>query len=128
MESGILLAVLGILEAVVTSIITFLLTRKKYKAEVQGEEIQNSGHTIDNKHKDLDFYINLVNDNREKLEDLLEENRDLRKEMAEMRTVVFGMLQQICTDMMCQNRKFDQQSCPYYDKVFKLQKDGTEIQ
>lgn len=127
MES-IILALVGLGEAIITAIVTFLLTRRKYKTEVQGGQIENEGHQIDNRHNDLDFYIKLANDNKEKLDELSVENRDLRKEMAEMRAVVFGMLQQICTDMMCQNRKFDQQSCPYYEKVFNLQRDGAEIQ
>lgn len=120
---GIILAFIGIVEAVITSLITFILTRRKYKAEVKGSEIENDGHQIDNSHNTLDFYIKLVDDNKKKLDELQVENQYLRQEMAEMRTVVFGMLSQICTDMMCQNRKFDQASCPYYDKVFKLQTD-----
>ena len=128
METGVLLAIVGQMETIIAAIVTFLLTRRKYRVEVEGGKIENSGHQIDNKHNDLDFYIKLANDNKEKLDELSVENRDLRKEMAEMRAVVFGMLQQICTDMMCQNRKFDQQSCPYYDKVFNLQRDGAEIQ
>jgi len=41
---GIILAFIGIVEAVVTSLITFVLTRRKYKAEVKGNEIENDGH------------------------------------------------------------------------------------
>lgn len=127
MESGILLALIGIGEAILTSIVTFLLTRRKYKTEVQGGQIENTGHEIDNKHNDLDFYIKLANDNKEKLKELSQENRDLRKEMAEMRTVVFGMLQQVCTDILCQERKFDQEQCPYYETIFKLHDENREL-
>lgn len=128
MTEGFILAMLGIIEAVLTSVVTFLLTRRKYKTEVVGNE-------IDNKHKDLSFYIDLVNDNKQKLDELQyenkelrDENKELRKEMAEMRSVVFGMLQQVCTDMMCQSRKFDQQQCPYYETIFNLKRDGTETE
>ena len=63
MENGVTLALIGLAEAVITAVVTFLLTRRKYKTEVAGNE-------IDNKHKDLDFYIDLVNDNKEKLNEL----------------------------------------------------------
>lgn len=123
MESGIILALIGLAEAVITSVVTFLLTRRKYKTEVHGGEIENDGHQIDNKHNDLDFYIKLANDNKEKLDELSDENKELRKEVAELRQVMFGMLQQICTDMMCQKRKFDQEQCPYYETIFSFRKE-----
>ena len=121
MDNTVLLALIGIGEMVVTSVVTFLLTRRKYRTEVAGNE-------IDNKHKDLEFYIDLVNDNKQKLDELQEENKYLRQEVAEMRTVVFGMLQQICTDMMCQKRVFDKEQCPYVETIFKLKKDGAEAE
>lgn len=128
METGVLLAIVGQMETIIAAIVTFFLTRRKYRVEVEGGKIENSGHQIDNKHNDLDFYIKLVSDNEVRLDDLSQENKDLRKEVAEMRSVVFGMLSQICTDMMCQHRKFDQETCPYYDTIFKMKKDGTETE
>ena len=129
MDNTILLALIGLGEAVIISVVTFLLTRRKYKTEVKGSEIQNDGMQIDNDQKDLQFYIQMVNDNKLQLKELQEQNQYLRREVAEMRSVVFGMLSQICTDMMCQNRKFDQEQCPYYEMLFKLKKDGdSEIE
>lgn len=124
MDNTILLALIGLMEAVITSVVTFLLTRRKYKTEVKGSEIQNDGMQIDNDQKDLQFYIQMVNDNKLQLKDLQEQNQYMRREVADMRTVVFGMLSQICTDMLCQNRKFDQEQCPYYEMVFKLKKEN----
>lgn len=124
MDNTILLALIGLVEAVITSVVTFLLTRRKYKTEVKGSEIQNDGMQIDNDQKDLQFYIQMVNDNKLQLKELQEQNQYLRREVAEMRSVVFGMLSQICTDMMCQNRKFDQEQCPYYEMLFKLKKEN----
>lgn len=43
MDNTILLALIGLGEAVITSVVTFLLTRRKYKTEVKGSEIQNDG-------------------------------------------------------------------------------------
>lgn len=124
MDNTILLALIGLGEAVITSVVTFLLTRRKYKTEVKEGEIHNDGYKIENDEKKFDLYVKMINDNNIRIDELQEENRDLRKQVAEMRSVVFSMLQQICTDMMCQNRKFDQAQCPYYETLFNLKKDG----
>lgn len=119
MTEGILLAIIGIAEAVITAFITFFLTKRKYNVEVEGGKIENQGSKIDNDKKDLEFYINMVEDNKAKLDELQQENREQRREIAEMRSVVFSMLQQICTDMMCQSRVFDKEKCPYLEVMFK---------
>lgn len=119
MDSTVLLSLIGLGEAIITSVVTFLLTRRKYKTEVKGGEIENQGNQIDNDRKDLQFYIDMVEDNKAQLAELQKENREQRREIAEMRSVVFSMLQQICTDMMCQSRQFDREKCPYYDQIFK---------
>lgn len=128
MDNTILLALIGIFEMVLTSLVTFLFTRRKYKNEVKEGEIHNDGYKIDNDEKKFNLYIKMINENEKRIDRLQKENDDLSLQIAEMRSVVFGMLQQVCTDMMCQNRKFDQASCPYYDTVFKLNKgeDDTE--
>ena len=125
MDNTILLALIGLGEAVITSVVTFLLTRRKYKTEVKEGEIHNDGYQIENDEKKFDLYVKMINDNNIRIDELQEENRDLRRQVAEMRSVVFSMLQQICTDMMCQNRKFDQSQCPYYDMLFQFKKDDN---
>lgn len=123
MSEAILLSIIGIAEMVITSVVTFLLTRRKYRNEVKEGEIHNDGYQIENDEKKFDLYVKMINDNNIRIDELQEENRDLRKQVAEMRSIVFNMLQQICTDMMCQSRKFDQQQCPYYDALFNLKKE-----
>lgn len=125
MDNTILLALIGLGEAVITSVVTFLLTRRKYKTEVKECEIHNDGYKIENDEKKFDLYVKMINDNNIRIDELQEENRDLRRQVAEMRSVIFSMLQQICTDMMCQNRKFDQSQCPYYDMLFQFKKDDN---
>lgn len=127
MDNTILLALIGIFEMILTSLVTFLLTRRKYRNEVKEGEIHNDGYKIDNDEKKFNLYIKMISENEKRIDRLQKENDDLSLQVAEMRSVVFGMLQQVCTDMMCQNRKFDQASCPYYDTLFKLNKnDDTE--
>lgn len=125
MSEAILLAIIGIVEMVITSVVTFLLTRRKYRNEVKEGEIHNDGYQIENDEKKFDLYVKMINDNNIRIDELQEENRDLRRQVAEMRSVVFSMLQQICTDMMCQNRKLDQSQCPYYDMLFQFKKDDN---
>ena len=93
MTEGFILAMLGIIEAVLTSVVTFLLTRRKYRTEVKEGEIHNDGYKIENDEKKFDLYVKMINDNEMRIDNLQEENRDLRKQVAEMRSVVFGMLQ-----------------------------------
>lgn len=128
MYNTILLTLIGIFEMAITSLVTFLFTRRKYKNEVKEGEIHNDGYKIDNDEKKFNLYIKMINENEKRIDRLQKENDDLSLQVAEMRSVVLGMLQQVCTDMMCQNRKFDQASCPYYDTVFKLnnEEDDTE--
>lgn len=128
MDDTILLALIGIFEMVITSLVTFLLTRRKYKNEVKEGEIHNDGYKIDNDEKKFNLYIKMINENEKRIDRLQKENDNLSLQIAEMRSVVFGMLQQVCTDMMCQNRKFDQASCPYYDTVFKLNKEEDDTE
>lgn len=128
MDNTILLALIGIFEMVLTSLVTFLFTRRKYKNEVKEGEIHNDGYKIDNDEKKFNLYIKMINENEKRIDRLQKENDNLSLQIAEMRSVVFGMLQQVCTDMMCQNRKFDQASCPYYDTVFKLNKEEDDTE
>lgn len=93
MSEAILLAIIGIVEMVITSVVTFLLTRRKYRNEVKEGEIHNDGYQIENDEKKFDLYVKMINDNNIRIDELQEENRDLRKQVAEMRSIVFNMLQ-----------------------------------
>ena len=112
MENGVLLAIIGIAEAVITAIVTFVLTKKKYYSEVDS-------NVINNMRESLNFYKDLADDNRKRLTEVLENNKKLEDEVSELRKVVYGMLAQICTDVMCQNRQFDRSRCPYIDDINK---------
>ena len=67
----------------------------------------------------LEFYKKLSDDNRARLDDVLERNKKLEDEVDDLRKIVFGMFSQICTDIMCQSRKIDVNQCPYYLKGTK---------
>lgn len=90
MTIEILIAILagdGILAGTISSVITWLLTRKKYNSEVDQSNIQNMQES-------LDFYIKISDDYKQRLASEIEshnkevaelkaENSELRKELAE---------------------------------------------
>lgn len=105
-----LIALIGVAGTIISSVLTFIFTKKKYHAEVDDNIIQNM-------QKSLDFYKQLSDDNKDRLEDVLQKNRQLEAEIADLRKIVLGMVTQICTDIMCQHRQIDQAACKYYETL-----------
>lgn len=64
--------------SLITSVVTWLLSRRKYQQEVKGNEITNM-------HSSLDFYEDLSDDARQRLHNLIDENRQLREENIRIR-------------------------------------------
>ena len=88
----------GTLSTIVSSWITWFITRKKYNSEVDNNLIQNMQES-------LDFYRRLSDDNRTRLEEVLKRNEDLEEEVKELRTQLFSLMSSICTDLTCQIRR-----------------------
>ena len=61
-----------------SSLLTWILSRKKYQSEVKGNDINNMQHS-------LDFYEDLSDDHRSRLHSLLDENKELREENIRIR-------------------------------------------
>lgn len=128
METANILITAGvsIATSTIASLTAWFLARKKYIKEVEAMHIKN-------KQSDLDFYEDLSDDNRKRLHDLIDENRELReenirireenaqirvenaairaenaqmlKEISEIKAVVNKMLDSVCVTMTCQMRK-----------------------
>ena len=116
----------SIVSSAIASTTAWFLARKKYNKEVEAMHIKN-------KQSDLDFYEDLSDDNRKRLHDLIDENRELReenirireenaqirvenaairaenaqllKEVREVKAIVNRMLDNVCVNMTCQMRK-----------------------
>lgn len=116
----------SIVSSAIASTTAWFLARKKYNKEVEAMHIQN-------KQSNLDFYEDLSDDNRKRLHDLIDENRELReenirireenaqirvenaairaenaqllKEVREVKVIVNRMLDNVCVNMTCQMRK-----------------------
>ena len=116
----------SIVSSAIASTTAWFLARKKYIKEVEAMHIKN-------KQSDLDFYEDLSDDNKKRLHDLIDENRELReenirireenaqirvenaairaenaqmlKEISEIKSMVNRMLDSVCVNMTCQMRK-----------------------
>ena len=103
MSAEIIIALIGIFSTVLSSWTTWFLTRKKYNSEVDQNLIQNMKES-------LDFYKQLSDDNRSRLEEVLKRNDELENDVKNLRNQMFNLMSQICFDLSC-----------------KLRQNGTEI-
>lgn len=71
----------GLLATLVSGFTSWFFTKRKYNTEVDANLIQNMQES-------LEFYKTLADDNKERLETVLQENADLRREVAELREQV----------------------------------------
>lgn len=69
----------GIITTIVSSFVSWFFAKRKYNAEVDN-------HLITNMQESLEFYKALADDNKIRLESVLQENAELRKEIHELRT------------------------------------------
>lgn len=90
---------------VVASVLTWFLARSKYKVEVTGGEIEN-------KKSELEFYKALLDDNRERLQELIEKNKALEDrlesqqvEINALRNQLFSWQTKVCMELTCAFRK-----------------------
>ncbi len=108
MSTEIILSILG----VGSNFITWFLTRRKYNAEVDSSTIQNMKAS-------LEFYTKLSDDNKERLEEVIAVNADLRsrnekleakndkleEDINKIRNEMFNLMGQICLNMQCSVRQ-----------------------
>ena len=98
MSPEITIALIGVFSTVIGSWTSWFFARKKYNTEVDR-------NLIENMQKSLEFYMKLSDDNKERLEEALKRNDQLQKEVTELRTQVFKMMDSMCFNITCQLRK-----------------------
>lgn len=91
----------GIFSTIVSSWITWFITRKKYYSEVDHNLIENMENS-------LEFYKKLSDDNRARLEEMAERNKTLEIEIQELRKQMLNLTMNICLDLTCANRVREQ--------------------
>ena len=103
-DTGILVTgLIGILTTIVGSWASWFFARKKYNSEVDN-------NLIENMQESLNFYKQLSDDNRSRLEEVLKRNDELENDVKNLRNQMFNLMSQICFDLSC-----------------KLRQNGTEI-
>lgn len=88
----------GTIPAVITGWVTWFLSRRKYKVEVDSNVIENMKQS-------LEFYTRLSDDNKSRLDEALKKNAELEKEVRELRSQVFELMQNVCYSMQCELRE-----------------------
>ena len=88
---------IGLISSIITGWASWFFTRKKYNAEVDQTLVQNMKSS-------LDFYKQLSDDNRERLQEVLKRNDELEQEIKKLRDQVFIIMNQICLNSQCQVR------------------------
>lgn len=99
--STIIPVIVGVVTAPVSSVITWALARKKYKAEV-------NGNIIENMQKSLDFYKQLSDDNSRRLQEALERSDKLEDQIRDLQRQVFALMNTVCTNLSCSLRERDE--------------------
>lgn len=98
-DTGIIVtAIVGIITTFASGWTAWFFTRKKYNAEVDNSLLENL-------QKSLDFYRNLSDDNRQRLETMLERNSKLEEEVLDLRNQVNDLTMSICLDLTCKVRQ-----------------------
>lgn len=96
--SELIIACVGLVTSVVSGWAGWFFTRKKYNTEVDSNVIENMKQS-------LEFYIELSDDNKERLEEALKRNAALEDEVKQLRDQMFTLMSCLCYDMSCELRK-----------------------
>ena len=87
----------GVLTSTISSLVTWILAKKKYNAEVDNNVIQNMQQS-------LEFYKELSDDTKNRLTEVLEKNQKLEDDVSELRKQMLNLTMKICLDLSCKHR------------------------
>ena len=88
----------GIITTVISGWTSWFFARRKYNSEVDN-------NLIENMQQSLEFYKKLSDDNKNRLDEVLKRNAELKQEIKDLRKQMFSLMSSICTDLTCQLRK-----------------------
>ena len=91
---------IGLLTTLISGWTSWFFARKKYNSEVDGNLIANMKES-------LEFYKQLSDDNKKRLDEALKRSDYLEEEIKELRKQVLNLMTIMCTDLSCQLRKSD---------------------
>ena len=110
----------GIVSSIISAWTSWFFARKKYNSEVDNNLIENMQNS-------LNFYKQLSDDNRKRLDDVLKRNEDLEKEVKELKKQMFNLMSSICVDLTCQVRKRDFNLFNEHGTISRQKMEETEL-
>lgn len=110
----------GVVSSIVSAWTSWFFARKKYNSEVDNNLIENMQDS-------LNFYKQLSDDNRKRLDDVLKRNEDLEKEVKELKKQMFNLMSSICVDLTCQVRKRDFNLFNEHGTIDRQKMEETEL-
>ena len=110
----------GVVTSIISAWTSWFFARKKYNSEVDNNLIENMQNS-------LNFYKQLSDDNRKRLEDVLKRNEELDKEIQDLRKQLFNLMSSICVDLTCQVRKRDFNLFNEHGTIDRQKMEETEL-
>lgn len=115
MNEIILSALVGLFCTVTSSVITFLLAKRKYNTEVDSQQIKNMGDSFDTYKKMMEGTLEAqkktlettINSQNQKIEFLQSENDSLKRQVGQLQMEMINILGTICLDSTCKLRKMN---------------------
>lgn len=105
MSQEVLMALIGIVSSSFSSLLTFLFTKKKYSAEVDGQVIQNQRDEIAKLKEMLEVYNLEVNNNKKMMKEYMDRVEESMLEIHKLRAAVQELLATSCVVPVCKKRK-----------------------
>lgn len=109
MTSTIITALVGLFCTLASSVVTFLLTKRKYDIEVDSQQIENMSKSFDIYKRTMDETLAMQNNRiamqEETIKQLQAENSDLRKQVHNLQMQIAQMFSAMCYDTTCNLRK-----------------------
>lgn len=97
MDNSVIVAIIGVF----ATVMTHLLTKRKYNAEVDNSIISSLQES-------LKFYKDVCTDNRERLNSLMDERNEIMDELNDVRQYLFNFMSLACMKISCTHRE----GCP----------------
>lgn len=94
----IITALIGTVTSAISAWLSWFFTRKKYGAEVDQNIIQNMKES-------LEFYKQLSDDNKQRLDEMRKENAELKADLKDLQKSVNILMAQVCVNLSCQLRR-----------------------
>ena len=110
----------GVVSSIISAWTSWFFARKKYNSEVDNNLIENMQNS-------LNFYKQLSDDNRKRLDDVLKRNEELDKEIQDLRKQLFNLMSSICVDLTCQVRKRDFNLFNEHGTISRQKMEETEL-